>query len=187
MSGSMTFCQPLGQADLWSDAPPSRGIKWPRAVLTWVWLTWAQTSLFFRCNLPMPSDCLMPLSAPLIPHHHPQYRHQVVKSGTTAGQHDISSACGSSWCFVRCTPPHHPYASLMPQVEASGGHEWYYLGSHWPELMFYGLQCSIDHLEFSRVLCNRLSWFFRCHPLMPPCCLSAPLISLPHPTPSTGI
>ena len=44
-----------------------------------------------------------------------------------------------------------PSCPWCPQVEASGGQEWYELGSHWPELMFYCLQFSIDHLEFSRV------------------------------------
>ena len=47
--------------------------------------------------------------------------------------------------------------------------------------MFYCLQCSIDHLEFSRVLCNRLSWFFRCHPYAPCWPLNA---SKPTPTPA---
>ena len=47
--------------------------------------------------------------------------------------------------------PSPPFAPLMPQVEASGGQELYELVSHWPELMFYCLQCSIDYLEFSRV------------------------------------
>ena len=47
--------------------------------------------------------------------------------------------------------------------------------------MFYCLQCSIDHLEFSRVLCSRPSWLFRCHlhcPLTPPL---VPLIHQPLP------
>ena len=85
-------------------------------------------------------------------HPHPQYRHLVLKSGITAGQHDMSSAWGSDWCFVRCiAPPNHPYSPQCPQVEASGGQEWYKPASHWPEIMLYCLQCSIDHLEFSRV------------------------------------
>ena len=61
--GSLTFGQPLGQTDLWSDVPPwywhlmvksgtnlgpvdlssdvpaNRGIQWPRVILTWVQLT----------------------------------------------------------------------------------------------------------------------------------------------------
>ena len=118
-------------------------------------------------------------------HPHPQYRHLVLKSGTTAGQHDIWSDSGSGWCFVRCTPhPHYPPIPLQcPQVEEFGGQEWYELGFHWPELMFYSLQCSIDHLEFSRVLCNRPSWFFRCHPLIPPDTPYGPHWPHPHPHP----
>ena len=46
---------------------------------------------------------------------HP-YRYLVVKSGTTVGQHHMSSVCGLGCCFVRCTP----------QVEASAGQEMYY-------------------------------------------------------------
>ena len=53
----------------------------------------------------------------------PQYRHLVVKTGTTAGQHDITSACGSGWCFVRCNPfPITPYVPLMPPGRGS---EWW--------------------------------------------------------------
>ena len=33
----------LGPVDLSSDIPPCRGIYWPRAVLSWVQLTWGQT------------------------------------------------------------------------------------------------------------------------------------------------
>ena len=36
---SLTFGQPLGQADLQSDIPPGRGIWWPRVVLHQVSLT----------------------------------------------------------------------------------------------------------------------------------------------------
>ena len=53
-------------------------------------------------------DCLhlsyVTPNAPWHPSPHPQYRQLVVKSGTSAGQHDISSACGSGWCLLRCTP-----------------------------------------------------------------------------------
>ena len=46
----------------------------------------------------------------------------------------------------------HPHAPLMPpQAEASGGQEWNQLASHSLELIIYYLQCSIDHLECSRV------------------------------------
>ena len=60
-------------------------------------------SSFFKCNPQFPLMSLTPLLAPNAPSHH-QYRHLTVKSGTTAGQHDMSSACGSGCCFVRCTP-----------------------------------------------------------------------------------
>ena len=39
---SLTFGQPLGQADLQSDVCPSRGIQWPRPVLCKVSLTFGQ-------------------------------------------------------------------------------------------------------------------------------------------------
>ena len=70
---------------------------------------------------PMPPTCLVgPFDAP------PQYRHLVVKSGTTAGQHDMWSTCGSGWCLVKCTPS--PPNSL---VKASSGQEQYYIRSAW--------------------------------------------------------
>ena len=81
---------------------------------------------------------------------HPQYRHLVVKSGTTAGQHDMSSACGSGWCYFRCTPTPSP-----PQCPPGRSIWWPRVVITWVPLMFYCLQCSIDHLEFSRLLCNR--------------------------------
>ena len=70
-------------------------------------------SWFFRCH---PQCPLMPHWPPWCPypHPHPQYRSLVVKSSTTAGQHDMSSACVSGWCFVRCTPSITPYAPLIP-------------------------------------------------------------------------
>ena len=111
-------------------------------------------SSFFRCNAQHPP---MPLSAwSMLP---PQYRHLVVKSGTTAGQHDTSSAHGSDWCFVRCTPP--PMPPQCPQVEASGGQECY-LGPidpsscsivcsvQWTVLSFQEY-LAIDHFHFSDV------------------------------------
>ena len=52
-----------------------------------------------------------------------QKKNLVVKSGTTAGKHDMSSACGSGCCFVRCTPPLIP--PQFPHGEASGGWDWY--------------------------------------------------------------
>ena len=74
----------------------------------------------------MPPDTPTPLSAPKCPiPPPPQYRHLVVKSGTTAGQHDMSSACRSGGCVVTCIPPpNHPICPLDgPQVEAYGGQE----------------------------------------------------------------
>ena len=144
-------------------------IWWLRVLQTWIPLTCAHVLLsavfndclefsrvlcnrpssFFRCHPQCPLTPSIPTMAPSLPHPHPQYRYLVIKSGTTAGQHDIWSACGSGWCLVRCTPhSHHP---LCPQVEAFGGQEWYKLGSHWPELMLYCLHCSVDHLEFCTV------------------------------------
>ena len=93
----------------------------------------------------------------------------------------VEASSGQEWYYIRSAwhlvslwvrqicdqiyPTHYPpMPPLWPQVETSGGQEWYSLGSHSPEIMFYCLQCSIDHLEFSRVLCNRPSSFFRCNP-----------------------
>ena len=44
---------------------------------------------------------------PLLVPWHPlsQNRNLVVKSGTTSGDHDMLSACGSGCCLVTCTPP----------------------------------------------------------------------------------
>ena len=99
----------------------------------------------------MPPDTPISPLAPLMPHPHPQYRHIVVKEWYY---------CRSAWhlvslwvrlMFFRCTlTPSPPMPPWCPQVEASCGQEWYELASHWPELMFYCVQCSIDHLEFSR-------------------------------------
>ena len=138
----LMFCQmyPPSHYPICPLNAPGRGIWWPRVVLTWVALTWAYVLLsaidhleFSRvlCNrvsefhIFNPSVPPIPPSVPLTSHP-PQYRHVMVRSGTTAGQHDMSSTCGSGWCFVRCTPhPITPYAPSMPQVEASGGQGWY--------------------------------------------------------------
>ena len=69
-------------------------------------------------------------------HPYPQYRHLVLKNGTTTGQQDIWSDCRSVWCLIRCTPsPHHPLCPSNPQslppVQASGGQEQYYIRSDW--------------------------------------------------------
>ena len=42
-SGQLEICLPLGEADLWSEVSPSRGIYWPRAVLQQVTLTFDQS------------------------------------------------------------------------------------------------------------------------------------------------
>ena len=91
-------------------------------------------------------------------------RHLVVKSGTTAGQHDKSSACGSGWCFVRCTPT--PLIPLNSQGEASGDQEWYQLMSSWPELMFYCLQYTI--LSFQEYFARDCLHFSYVTPTKPP-------------------
>ena len=53
-------------------------------------------------------------------------------------------------CGQMYPSPHHPsIPPWCPQVETSGGQKWYKLRSLWSELMFYCLQYSIDHLEFS--------------------------------------
>ena len=85
---------------------PGRGIWWPRVVWTCVPFTWAHVLLSAVFNRPSWVFKVYP---------HPQYRHLVLKNGTTAGPHDIWSGWGSGWCLVRCTlPPHHPHAPSMP-------------------------------------------------------------------------
>ena len=78
-------------------------------------------------------------------HLHPQYRCLMLKSGTTAGQHDIWAECGSGWSLVRCTQPHHPYAPHCPHPHPQYRHHvakigttsgqldiWSAFGSGWP-------------------------------------------------------
>ena len=163
--------------------PPGRGILWPRVVLTWVPLAWAHVLLsaidclefsrvlfnrpssFFICNLQCPP------SAPFIPT--PQYRHLVIKSGTTACQHDMSSACGSGWCFVRCTPtPSMPPGRgiLWPRVVLTSV----------PLTWAHVLLSAIDCLEFSWALFNRPSSFFTCNCQVHP---DAPIVLLYAPPP----
>ena len=104
-----------------------------------------------------------------LPHPHPQYRHLVVKSSTTAGQHDMSSAWGSGWCFGRCTPTHSP-------LNAPGTGIWWprvvlpWVPLTWAHVLLSAMNC----LEFSRVVCNRLSSFFICNPSVPPDTLVSP-------------
>ena len=69
------------------------------------------------CNPNAPGHPYTPIS-PQCPH--TQYIHVVVKSHTTAGQHNMWSACWSDWCFARCTP----HCLNVPQGEASHGQDW---------------------------------------------------------------
>ena len=126
--------------------------------------------------------------APLVPwclYPHPQYMDLVVKIGTTAGQHGMSSACGSGWCYVRCTPiPAFPYA---PSVPPGRGICWPRVVLTWVPLTWaHVLLSAIDHLEFSRVLCNRPSSFSYVTPMaltspyapcQPPWCPTYPTLS----------
>ena len=108
------------------------------AIPLWCFITPFYTTVllkfwFFRNHLSLTCFSYVTLNAPWCPLHpllapwlpHPQGRHLVVKSGTTAGQHGIWSVCGSSWCLVTCTPLSHPH----PQVKASSGQEQYYIRS----------------------------------------------------------
>ena len=85
---------------------------------------------------------------------YPQYRHLVVKGGTTSGQLNIWSAFGSGWPLVRCMThndiswpglvllhtdwslvirtPTPALAPTPPPVETSCGQVWYYLGQMYP-------------------------------------------------------
>ena len=170
----------LGQARIQSDVPPSRGIWWPRVVWTWVPLIWPHVLLsaidhlqfstvlcnrlssFLICNPQCPTP-LLPPDTPL------PVRHLVAKSGTTSGEHDMSPACGSGWCFVRCTPSLTPNPHMSPQYP-HGRAIW------WPRMVLTSVQLisahvllsTIDHLEFSRVLCNSPSSYFICNLPIPP-------------------
>ena len=96
----------------------------------------------------------------------PQYTHLVVKSGTTVGQHDMSSACRSGWCFVRCAPT--PSPPMPPQCPPGIGIWWTRMVLTWVPLTWaHVLLSAIDHLESSRVLCNRPSSFYICNPQCP--------------------
>ena len=140
----MTCHQPVGQAVVLSDVPP-----WPLNApmerhlvakshtnlglvdLSSDYLEFSRVlcnrlSSFFICSPQMPPTHpagplmpLHPLSAPNSLHTHSQYMHLVVKSGTTAGQHDMSSACGSGCCFVRCTCQ---YRHLVIRSGVTSGH-----------------------------------------------------------------
>ena len=114
---------------------------------------------------------------PLTPH---PVRHLVVKSGTTSGQHNISSACGSGWCFVRYNPTPSPLCPLMPPGR----------GIWWLRMVLALVPLTWAHVLLSVVFnrpsqvfkstCNGLSWFFRCYPhalytlCLPPWCPQPP-------------
>ena len=102
--------------------PLGRAIWWPRMVLTLVQLILGHVLLFtidclefsrVLCNSPSSYFICNPVIPPDTPTppvgHHPKYRHLVIKSGTTAGQHDMSSASrkmhlveksGTNWGLV---------------------------------------------------------------------------------------
>ena len=99
---------------------------------------------------------LTPLLAPLMPpsHPHPQYRYLVVKSGITAGQHDIWSAYGPAdvWSDVPLTP----YTPLMPTGR----------GIWWPRVIQTWVLLTWAHILLSAVF-NRPSWVFKGTPPPP--------------------
>ena len=126
------------------EHPPSKAIWCPRMVLTSVHLTWAHDLLsaidclefsrllcnwpssYFICNPQYPA-IPTPCQSPWCPN--PHYRHLGVKSDTTSHHHDMSSACGSDWCFVRYTPfPHYTHMLLNAPRErhlvAKSGTNW---------------------------------------------------------------
>ena len=113
-----------------------------------------RSSWLFRCHPLMPPDTPYAPSglcdAP--PHHYPSTGIQwsrvvLLQVSMTFGQ-PVGQA--NVWSDVPLTPITPCGHLVPPQVEASGGQEWCKLVSHWPELMFYCLQCSIDHLEFQK-------------------------------------
>ena len=143
-----------------SQCSPGRCIWWPRVVLTWVPLTWAHVLLsamdchefsrvlcnrlssFYICNPQCPLMPPMPPASPLTPP--PQYRHLVVKTGTTACQHDMSSACGSDWCFIRSTPTPSPH---MPPQSPAGRCIW------WPRVVLTWVPLTCAHVLLSAIDC----------------------------------
>ena len=103
---------------------------------------------FVICNPPVPPDVYYTPISSLDTS--PQYRHLVVKSVTTTGQHDMSSACRSGWCFVRCTPyPITPMPSIPPGR-----------GIWWPRIVLTWVPLTWAHVLLSAVF-NRPSWVFK--------------------------
>ena len=100
---------------------------------------WAPTPLLapntlHPCWPPMP---LTPAS-PNTPY--PQDRNLVVNSGSTAYEHEMSWACGSGCCFVRCTP--------TPQCPPGRGISWPRVVRNRPSCL---LLLSLCNWPFSRV------------------------------------
>ena len=141
------------------------GIWWPRVVWTWVPLTWAHVILSAVFNRMSPvfkstlQYCLDfsdvtpvgPLDA--LPPTPPQYRHLVVKIGTTAGQHNMWSACGPYWCLVKCTPSPTP-----SPVEASSSQKQYYIRSAWHLVSHWvRLTCLFEGKSGASSCCNSSS------------------------------
>ena len=84
--------------------PPANALDTP-----W-WPQCTTDTIYTPCQHPATPAC------PAIPWHPiPQNRNLVVKSSATAHEHDMSWACGSGCCFVRCTP--HPLTSLKAPRE----------------------------------------------------------------------
>ena len=85
----------------------------------------------------MPPDTPMP---PLALNTPPQYRHLVVRTGTTAGQHDIGQSVGQADVFsdVPYAPsmpqPHPKYRHLVAKSSTTSGQIeiWSAFGSGWP-------------------------------------------------------
>ena len=113
------FVRSLGQAGLWSDVPPSRGIWWPRVVLHWVSLTFGH-----------PFGQMYPL----VVASSGQEWYYVRSAGhlvnlwvrLTFGQMylPVEASSGQEWYLLMSS---WPELRCNPQGEASGGQEWYYM------------------------------------------------------------
>ena len=130
---------------------PAPDILYPLPVPWWPYSTcWSQCPLhpLIPCCPLSPLHLLMPPTPPDAPYTpagpntpYPQNRNLVVKSGTTAGEHDMSSACGSGCCFVRCIPtPSYP---SMP----SGRGIW------WPRMVLTEVLLTWAHVLLSAIDC----------------------------------
>ena len=191
----LLFCQMYNTPTLLMPLnAPERGIWWPRVVPTYVQFTRAHVLLsatdhikfsrvlckrLYSCFICNPQCPLTPPDAPT-PNPTP-VRHLVVKGGTTAGQHDMSSACGSGCCFDRCTYPLTLMPPQCPQKEKLVAKSGTNLG---PVHMTSCAIVTIDCLEFSRVLCKRLYLCLICNPQCP---LTPQAAHIPNSHSSTGI